>query len=158
MLDPRIDILLRNLDQAFDQRSWHGPNLMNSIRGVDPEEAAWRPTQERHNVWELVLHAAYWKYRVCRLLSKDSPRSFDRKGSNFFERPTVDEANWQGDVEILKAWHQRLRAIVTALDPERLDQTSARSEYNDYGLISGVAFHDIYHAGQIRLLRRMRSG
>ena len=158
MTDPRIEILLRGLDQAFDRRSWHGPNLMNAIRGVDAEEAAWRPEPGRHNVWELVLHAAYWKYRVYRLLTEEPPRSFDVKGSNFFARPTAEHRDWQGDVEILKGWHARLRQAVAGFDPARLDQPCGQRENSGYALISGAAFHDVYHAGQIRLLRRMREG
>ena len=66
--DPRIELLLENLNRAFGKRSWHGPNLMGSIRGLKPEDAAWRPQPERHNIWEYVVHAAYWKYRIVRLL------------------------------------------------------------------------------------------
>ena len=50
------------LDEAFDRRSWHGTNLRGSIRGLPRSTAAWRPAPDRHNIWELVVHAAYWKY------------------------------------------------------------------------------------------------
>lgn len=60
--DPRLDLHLAQLDLAFDRRSWHGPNLLGSLRGIDPAGAAWRPQPERHNVAEIVVHCAYWKY------------------------------------------------------------------------------------------------
>ena len=59
-----VKSLLALLDEAFDRRSWHGTNLKGSIRGMTATQAAWRPRPGRHNVWEIVGHAAYWKYAV----------------------------------------------------------------------------------------------
>ncbi len=64
-----MNVLLDLLDEAFDKKSWHGPNLRGSIRGVTAQQAAWRPGPDRHNIWELTLHAAYWKYVVRRRLT-----------------------------------------------------------------------------------------
>src|ERR1017187_2118280 len=61
-LDSEIALLLDSLDEAFDKKSWHSPNLRGSIRGVSVREAAWRPAPKSHNIWEYTLHAAYWKY------------------------------------------------------------------------------------------------
>ena len=76
--------LLAILDQAYNKPSWHGTNLRGSIRGLSPKQAAWRPAPKRHNIWENVVHAAYWKYAVSRRFV-DQPRgSFRYKGSNWF--------------------------------------------------------------------------
>ena len=61
-----IDLLLTQMDQAYNRRSWHGTNLRGSIRGLEPEQAVWRPAPRRHNIQELVVHAAYWKYACWR--------------------------------------------------------------------------------------------
>jgi hypothetical protein len=81
------EFLLDLLDESFDKKSWHGPNLRSAIRGVAATEAAWRPAGDRHNVWELTLHAAYWKYVVRRRILREKRGSFVLPGSNFFERP-----------------------------------------------------------------------
>ena len=75
------------LDAAYDRKSWHGTNLRGSIRGLRMEQAAWRPAAGRHNIWELVVHAAYWKYIALRRLSGSKRGSFPLKGSNWFIRP-----------------------------------------------------------------------
>jgi hypothetical protein len=142
-----LRVLLDLLDEAFDKKSWHGPNLRGSIRGVSARDAAWRPFPAGHNIWELTLHAAYWKYVVRRRLTGEKRGSFPLKGSNFFKRPlTRSEAAWKSDVGILVTEHRRLRDTVASLpaaDPQALH------------LIRGAAAHDLYHAGQIRLLRRL---
>lgn len=148
-------LLLDSLDEAFNKKSWHGPNLRGAIRGVTAVQAAWRPAGHRHNIWELTLHAAYWKYVVRRKILREKRGSFALKGSNFFERPeggadqvAVAEAAWKLDVTILEAEHHSLRDTVAEL-PDRAFTPKIRH------LIRGAAAHDLYHAGQIRLLRRM---
>ncbi|HEY0351427.1 MAG TPA: DinB family protein, partial [Gemmatimonadales bacterium] len=64
-----IDLLLEMLDQAYNQKGWHGTTLRGALRGLTPKDALWRPAPRRHNIWELTLHAAYWKYAVRRRLA-----------------------------------------------------------------------------------------
>jgi hypothetical protein len=142
--------LLALVDEAFDKKSWHGPNLRGSIRGVTAQQAAWRPATGRHNIWELVLHAAYWKYVVRRRLSGEKRGGFVLSGSNFFTRPVeLSDAAWNSDIAILVEEHRSLRRLLTEL-PSRA-WTDAKSLHT----IRGIAAHDLYHAGQIRLLRRL---
>src|ERR1043166_3458917 len=104
--------LLDLLDEAFDKKSWHGPNLRSSIRGVTAAEAAWRPAPGRHNIWELALHAAYWKYAARRRLEGGKRGGFALPGSNFFPRPEPGrrgEADWRADRALLEREHQALR-------------------------------------------------
>jgi hypothetical protein len=141
-------VLLDLLDEAFDKKTWHGPNLRASLRGVTAKQAAWRPDPDRHNIWELTLHAAYWKYVVRRRLTGEKRGSFSLPGSNFFARPAgaSSELAWKADIDLLIVEHRRLRAVVTKL--------AAPSKAQAH-LIRGIAAHDLYHAGQIRLLRRL---
>ena len=64
-----IALLVEILDRAYNRRSWHGTNLRGSLRGLTPAQLAWRPGKNRHNIWEVVVHAAYWKYAVWRRLT-----------------------------------------------------------------------------------------
>src|ERR687893_2033574 len=114
MSTSEIEIVLAVIDQAFDRKSWHGPNLKGSIRGMTAREAAWRPARGRPNAWELALHAAYWKYTVRRRLTGEARGSFPLKGSNFFERPAgrPTEAAWKADVRLLVETHAALRESI----------------------------------------------
>jgi hypothetical protein len=155
-----IEVLLATIDQAFDRKSWHGTNLRGAIRGMTAEEAAWRPAAGRHNAWEIALHAAYWKYAVWRRLAGEARGSFAVKGSNWFRRPEGDasEADWKADVATLVTTHRALRAAVAALAPRDLDRTPPGSKVSTLALLTGVAAHDLYHAGQIQTIKRLRKG
>jgi uncharacterized damage-inducible protein DinB len=154
-----IEVLLRQIDQAFDRASWHGPNLMGSLRGMDAAEASQRPSAQRHNIWELTLHCAYWKYAAWRRITGQKRGSFPLKGSNFFARPVPEHSSseqasqWKQDLLLLSSMHRQLREAVAGLAPEALFSKVGQRPRID--LITGIAAHDLYHAGQIQLLKRM---
>jgi DinB superfamily len=156
---PRIALLLRTLDQAYDRKSWHGTTLRGSLRQVSAEDAAWRPAPERHNVWELAVHAAYWKYSILRRIRRLDRGSFPLEGSNWFPRPAdPSERAWREDLALLGRMHRDLRQAVAELSDDLLDEAPAGSTTSLADVIVGGAFHDIYHAGQIQLLKRLRAG
>ena len=151
-----LQSLLRQIEEAYDRRAWHGTNLRGSIRGLQAATACRRPAPGRHSIWELVVHAAYWKYAVRRRLAGDKRGSFPVKGSNWFSRPdTPSESAWQEDVALLGAEHRRLLEIARALDPRRLHQPAEGGRTTPATLLRGIALHDVYHAGQIQLLKKL---
>lgn len=151
-----LGYLLSILDHAYDRKSWHGTNLRGSIRRVSHEQAAWRPSPDRHNVWEIVVHAAYWKYAVWRRLTNERRGSFPLKGSNWFRRPeAMTERAWRTDIVLLDRMHRLLRDAAAGLTERQLSGKQKGSPFSNRALISGIAAHDLYHAGQIQLLKKL---
>jgi hypothetical protein len=150
--------LLVLIDTAYSQVSWHGPNLRGSLRGVSLDAAAWRPRPGAHNIWELLVHAAYWKYVVWRRLTGAKRGSFPLEGSNFFERPErLTAAAWRADLRLLDAMHRDLRAAVAGAPARALNARLPGSRVTRLRIITGAAAHDVYHAGQIQLLKKLYS-
>lgn len=153
--EARVDtaqLVLALLDEAYEKKTWHGPNLKQALKGVSARQAAWRPGRGRHNIWELALHAAYWKYAVRRRIEGAQRGSFVLKGSNFFARPEkgkATEAAWSADKKLLEQEHRALRTAIAKVLPTPRGAKFLPQLY-------GVTFHDLYHAGQIRLLRRLQ--
>jgi hypothetical protein len=155
-VDPRIELLLEILDQAFDRKGWHGTTLRGSLRGMSPEQALWRPGPGRHNIWELTVHAAYWKYAVRRRLVGDAVGSFARKPSNWPLIPDdADQKAWKLDIRLLEGEHRLLRDTVRTLPPARLEERSPQGVWTNAEEIHGVAAHDLYHTGQIQLIKKL---
>ncbi len=153
-----IGALLMLLDEAFNKPAWHGPNLRGALRRVDATQAAWRPTPDRKNIWEITVHAAYWKYTVVRHLTGAKQRKFALVGSNWFIRNAPDEAAWKSDVKLLEQMHADLRAAVASLAPDHLEAKPPLSKHSRRRLIQGAALHDTYHTGQIQTLKRLYAG
>lgn len=153
-----IRLLLANLDDAYERRAWHGPNLRGCLRGVTARRAAWRPAAGRHNIWELAVHCAYWKYAVWRRLTGEKRGSFPFEGSNWFRRPLSPmEKTWRQDLALLDEQHRNLRRAIARLPPRRLRGRSRGSRWTIAQEIYGVTAHDLYHTGQIRLLKKLNA-
>ena len=154
-----VEQLIAILDQAYNRTSWHGTNLRGSSRRVGLAQAAWRPRPGRHNIWEIIVHAAYWKYAAARRFTGEGRGSFPLKGSNWFRRPIdrtlATESAWRSDLALLDEMHESLRAAVGRLSPQDLARTPSGKKVSNFALLSGVAAHDLYHAGQIQLLKRL---
>lgn len=163
------ELALLAIDEAYNRQSWHGTNLRGSLRGVTAEQAAWRPARGRHNIWELTVHAAYWKYAVWRRLTGEKRGSFELDGSNFFERPpgggrrraadrgktAGDDQRWRADIAVLERTHRRLRAAIAAMPAANYFRRARGAKALNRFLIQGIAAHDLYHAGQIQLIKRL---
>ena len=152
-----LDVLIAMVDEGFEGKAWHGPTLRGSLRGVTARQAAWRPAPRRHNIWELTVHAAYWKHTVRRRLtasSRDDTRgSFPLEGSNWFD---LRGRSWPDDVQLLIEEHRRLRAAIVALAPNALDRRVVGRNHSAAFTIRGIAAHDLYHAGQVQLIKRLQ--
>ncbi len=154
---PEIRLLLRLVDESYDRKAWHGPNLKGSIRGLSAHEAAWRPSPGRHSIADNVVHSAYWKYAVRRRLCDEKRGSFALKGSNWFVLPfPLSESTWKEFVGLLDAEHRSLRTAIASFPAEQLDDFPKGGKVRFLSLLHGIAMHDVYHAGQIQLLKRLR--
>jgi uncharacterized damage-inducible protein DinB len=155
-LSSEIALLLQLIDESYEKNAWHGPNLKGSIRGLTAKQAAWRPSRGRHSIWEIVLHCAYWKYIVRRRIRGEKRGSFQHKGSNWFVRQTgLTEKAWREDVRLLDVCHHTMREALASLKRSELQRVPSGSKVSNAKIISGIASHDLYHAGQIQLLKRL---
>ena len=150
------DLLLEVFDQAYTAPAWHGTPLRGTLRGVTVRQALWRPARNRHCIWDLVLHTAYWKCMVRRRLLRDPAVAFPRAGANWPalpERPT--DAAWKRDRALLDEQHALLRRAIAQVKPRELGKRGWHSRWRVAQEIYGIASHDLYHAGQIQLIKKL---
>ncbi|MBD3404290.1 hypothetical protein GF420_15480 [candidate division GN15 bacterium] len=156
---PRSPLIIQSLtllDQAYNRKAWHGTNFRGSLMRVSPEQAAWRLSPKRHNIWEIVVHVAYYKYVLWRRITGQKKGGFpyraEQSWGDWFVRPDrISDAVWRDDLGLLKEYHNHLRDAVAGLRPEDDPKLWEKNQHR----IIGAAYHDIYHAGQIQLLKRM---
>jgi len=148
------ELLLHALDEAYGKSAWHGPNLRSSLRGVTSREASWRPSPGRHNIRDLVLHAAYWKHLVRRRLKAEKRNAFPIPGHNFFRLPNPSEREWRAERALLEREHRALRQAVASYPASRLaHKLPGASRRTPIREVFGIALHDVYHTGQIQTLK-----
>lgn len=152
--------LIALLEEGFQKPAWHGPNLRSTLRGVTAEEGLWRPARGCHNIWEIVVHAAYWKHTVTRRLTGSNKHDFPEKGRNWFVREGNRLKNseatrrWKSDLKLLATTHQKLCRAITQFADSDLTSPMRRNHQTAIRNIAGIAMHDVYHAGQIQLIKK----
>lgn len=152
----RMKMLKALLEESYEQKAWHGANLRGAIRGLTHREAARRPLRGRHNIWEIVVHCAYWKYIVRRRILGEKKGSFPLTGSNWFPRPVELTARaWKRDVALLHQCHKHMMAAIGTLKDSHLSRRPRGSKVSTEAILRGIASHDVYHAGQIQLIKRL---
>jgi uncharacterized damage-inducible protein DinB len=157
-VEPDKELLVSILDQAFNKSAWHGTNLYGSINRLSLEQLLWKPASGRHNIWEIVLHTAYWKYAVWRRLTDGTRGGFPRSPGDWPNLPeSLSIKNWRQDRNLLLKQHNSLRQAILDCPRSRLISGPPKSKWTFMQLIYGIASHDLYHAGQIQLLKRLQT-
>ncbi|MCP4684176.1 MAG: DinB family protein [bacterium] len=140
------------LRRAFLAEAWHGPAVMEALDGITADKAAARPLPNAHSIWELTLHIAAWKRIVADRLEGRYEQPSDEE-----DWPSVadtGEVAWEKALQLLKDEHQRLEDVVSKMDDALLNQAIPDWEFTRYYLLQGVIQHDLYHAGQIAMLKK----
>lgn len=140
------------LKRAFEGPAWSGPSVLEALEGVSATRATRRPIRGAHSIWELTLHIAVWEDVVRRRALGESFNPSDEQ-----DWPAVrvkTPAAWAAAIRKLKAGHQALREVVAAFDERRLDQPLVPGGNSAYVQFHGAAQHDLYHAGQIAVLKK----
>ncbi len=153
-----IDRIRNLLKRAYEGEAWHGPSVRQVLDGVSAGEAARRPVAGGHTIWELVLHITAWKEEVARRLQGQAARDLP-PSEDWPPVPQTADDSWRDALGGLDAVHRRLEGTVGALEDRDLERPlpdGSGGTWTLYMTLHGVIQHDLYHAGQIALLRKTR--
>jgi uncharacterized damage-inducible protein DinB len=144
--------------RAFEGNAWHGDSVLELLADVEAKTAAAHPIKNAHSIWELILHIATWDGIVRRRIGGEALMPTDEE--NFPPVKDTSEAAWRKALEQVKSTHNDLVKAVSAFPDSRLQEQvpgKTGDHYNFCYMFSGIAQHELYHAGQIALLKKMRA-
>ena len=151
-----VDRIADQFRRAFDGEAWHGPSVLPLLKGVTAEQAAARPITGAHTIWELTQHIRAWEGACLRRLNGDPAQLPDSEDwSDVNDRGA---AAWEKTKQNLVETHEQLLQAIAALDDSRLDQPIMDHPQipfsSTYVTLHGGVQHDLYHAGQIAILKK----
>jgi uncharacterized damage-inducible protein DinB len=152
-MSTELERLESQIRLSFEGPAWHGPSVLEALEGVTPEAAHAHPLTGAHSVWELVLHlAGTYRLVLRRLAGEEAQLTPDQ---DWPPVPPPTEASWREATDSLRDLNRRVRREVLAFDPVRLDgPLCANVDYTAHTQFIGITQHDLYHAGQIALLKK----
>ena len=151
-----IERIEGQLKLAFEGGSWHGPSVLETLEGITARQAAAHPIPGVHSIWELVAHIAAWESACRRRLAGDRAElSTDEDWPSITDS---SEAAWALTKSELIEGHRKLRESIAFLTEARLNEPILQGMRSVYVTLHGVIQHDLYHAGQIALLKKAAFG
>jgi uncharacterized damage-inducible protein DinB len=144
--------IAEQLRRAFYGEAWHGPAVLELLADVAAETAAAKPIRNVHSIWELVLHIAVWDRVACQRLAGE--KSQPTGHANFPPVTKVNAAAWRKAVAETKRAHDAFVKTVAALPDSRLRDRVPGKRYDFYHMLHGLAQHELYHAGQVAILKK----
>jgi uncharacterized damage-inducible protein DinB len=148
-----IERIRDQLKRSHQGEAWHGPSVHEALEGVSAEQAADRPLAETHTIWELVLHMVAWKEVARRRLEGERIETLPDEE----DWPPVSDPganDWERTLRLLEEVQTRLDESISRFDEGRLEDPIPERGQSYYTMLHGLIQHDLYHAGQIVLLRK----
>lgn len=151
-MDP-AEIIVDQLHRSLYGEAWHGPSLREVLQDISAENAAMRYS-EAHTIWELVLHITAWQKVGLRRLSGEP--AIDLAEDEDFPLQGKSTPEWELAQAELFAAGEELKAAVRSLPEKRFGQRVPEQIYDNSHMLHGIVQHNLYHAGQIALLKKLR--
>ena len=147
-----VNRIVGQLKAAYEGPAWHGPSVKEVLAGINAAKAASHPSNGAHSIWELTLHIATWESAALRRLNGDPANIPDEE--DWRQSADTGEAAWEDTLGALDSGHNNLIEKISSLTDADLEKTATGQSYNVYVLLHGVIHHNLYHAGQIAILRK----
>ena len=147
-----VERIADQLRRAFEGGAWHGPSVREVLEGVSAQTASRRPIAGAHTIWEIVHHIQAWQDGVLRRLHSEIVNLTPAQ-----DWPSVNSANenaWKADLQSLEKSYEDLISAVKKLEDPQLETPISGDDYNFYFLLHGLIQHDLFHAGQIAVLKK----
>ena len=142
--------------RAFDGEAWHGQSVLKFLDGVTAEQAAAHPIPGAHSIWELTLHIAAWESACKRRLEGDPAQLTDEE--DWQPINDTSEAAWEKTKQQLVDSHRELLNAIASVEESRLNDPIIKHPQipfsSVYVTLHGGVQHDLYHAGQIAMLKK----
>ena len=153
-----LERLESQLKRSFEGNAWHGPGVLEVLQDVTPDAAYAHPVADAHSIWELVLHlGGTYRLVLRRLQGNDAPLT---PAEDWPPVPSPTASNWSEAIRSLQQLNEQLRSAILAFNAHELDQPLvAQPPYPAYTQFIGITQHDLYHAGQVAILKKaLREG
>ncbi|MEK6333863.1 MAG: DinB family protein [Acidobacteriota bacterium] len=149
-----IEKILDQLKRAYEGGAWHGPSVREVLAGVSAQQAHARPLPNAHSIWELVHHIAVWENVGRRRLGGDRAEIDISSPEDWPPADDTSESAWGQAKAALDRGHEALRLAIAGLAESRLNEPILPGLSTVYVTLHGVIQHDLYHAGQIAMLKK----
>ena len=140
------------LRRSLEGDAWHGPAVLELLNEVPVDLAPAKPLDQAHSIWEIALHITAWQNAIVRRLQGEAVRLVQKE--DWPEVTDFGERAWQGALQALEQSYDQLDQSIGKLSDADLNRAVPGEKHNVYFMLHGIIQHNLYHAGQIALLKK----
>jgi uncharacterized damage-inducible protein DinB len=151
----QVEFITDQLKRSYSGEAWHGPSIEETLRGITAEQALAKPVPGAHSIWELTMHIGVWISASRRRLSGDTVEPTPEQ-----DWPPMDGGSpeaWRRTLDALEQEHNQLQDAIRCLPESSLENQAPGRKHSIAFMLHGVIQHNLYHAGQIGLIKRALS-
>lgn len=151
---------INQLDEMFrgaaQGKTWHGQSVWETLKNISAEEAAAHPIPDSHSIWDYLLHIINWREYAIQILSNDEPYIIELNTEKDWTTITdFSQEAWKTALELYKKSTDELSEAIKKIDDSKLEEIVPKQNFTFHTVLHGVIQHDIYHSGQIVLLKKI---
>lgn len=150
-----VQRILQHYENVLNGEPWYGDPIWQILEGIAPQTAAAPNPSGGHTIWEILMHTTFWEEVAAQRLVGERAGLVAEK--NFLATPQPTPSNWSRTLDEFRRSNQKLREAIAKLEVARLDESTAAGKRSFYAEAHGAIEHDIYHAGQVALLRKVQA-
>jgi len=140
--------------RTYAGETWHGDPIKRILQDIDPQQAFRKPSQNVHSLWEIILHIIAWEKVVLKSLQGAAYTMLHDEDDWPLAKEPSSEA-WQATLKVLEETTETLRTLIAAFPETKLHEQVPGQNFTFYMALHGVIHHNLYHAGQIAILKKM---
>lgn len=144
-----IQNIISLLSRTFEKNAWHGPSVKEVLNDITAEQS-FTKLRDTHSIIELVAHMTAWRIFVIKKLEGDENYKVED------EKNFPSETDWMKTLNDLSASQLHLLELLKDFPATKLSDVvhAPPYKYSFYTLLHGIIHHDLYHIGQIALIKK----
>jgi len=157
MKTEEIKRIHKNISAIYNGTPWYGDSVLSYLSGVSAEMAAMKPDKLNHSIAEIVCHMSAWRYFVIEKMKGNAAYEVWDTELNWRKIATLNEVEWQTIKDDLLKSQTGLLHQIEEMPESMLTAPVDGRKYNFRLMLQGIAQHDIYHSGQISMIKKLVS-
>ncbi len=140
---------------TLDGEPWYGRSMYSILNEIHPAVVFKRLNEEGHSMIDLLYHMITWTQFTLQRI-RHEPKAPEGEDEETLDWRLIDplEHTWVKGLEQLRDLHDQIIMELESRDDSFLNEMVEFRGYSFRFLLNGLIQHDIYHLGQIAMLKK----
>lgn len=157
-MNKKIKELKKKFEIAYSGGPWYGDSMKDILNEINPAIVFEKVNGKSHSIAELTAHIIGWReFTLSRLEGNNNFKINQKETFNWKRIDEGEKTAWKNILKELDKNQKKIISTLNRLDDDFLNNKVAGRRYRAEFMLEGTIQHDIYHLGQIVVLKKLLS-